>query len=333
MLAQTIDTSMSDTPASKFHLYHEDVLQALDRISDNSIDLVLTSPPYNIGKAYEKSDRRTVKEYQDWCADIIHRLDKKIKDTGTVCWQVGNYVDSNTVLPLDYLIYPIFAELGYKLRNRIIWQFNFGLHARQRLSGRYETLLWLTKSDDYVFNLEAVRVPQLYPGKRHSSTKGIEKAGRLSGNPKGKNPSDYWEFSGERFFRNDAVWQLPNVKANHLEHTSHPCQFPVELAERCVLAFTNDGDSVLDPFIGSGTTAVAALARGRNAIGIDRDADYIALAKSRIDALRRGDLPVRKAGMGVRRPRPTEKVAQVPEDWNGERDGSPDEKKEIEEKA
>ena len=126
-------------------------------------------------------------EYLEWLEPIVKKLCSKIRPGGSVCWQVGNFVKDGEVFPLDYFFYKMFIDQGLKLRNRIIWQFNFGLHASKRLSGRYETLLWFTKSDNYTFNLDPIRIPQLYPGKRHSKRKG-ERAGQISGNPLGKNP-------------------------------------------------------------------------------------------------------------------------------------------------
>lgn len=307
---------MEQLQNSSLQLLNCDVIDGIDSIDNKSIDLVLTSPPYNINKPYEREDKRSLEEYADWCREIIERLDQKVTDQGAICWQVGNFVKNNSVLPLDYVVYPIFADLGFRLRNRIVWQFNFGLNAERRLSGRYETLLWFTKSDKYTFNLDDIRIEQLYPGKKHSGKKGKELAGRPSGNPKGKNPSDHWIFSGRRYFEEDLVWQLPNVKANHPELTEHPCQFPVELAERCVFAFTDPGDTILDPFIGSGTTAIAGLPRGRNVIGIDRDQRYIELAKERIEALKNGTLKVRPSGKEVRRPSAGEAVSKVPVEWS-----------------
>jgi DNA modification methylase len=225
-------------------------------------------------------------------------------------------VSDGEVFPLDYYFYNMFLGQKFKLRNRIIWKFNFGLHATKRLSGRYETLLWFTKSDDYLFNLDPIRVPQLYPGKRHSSKKGEEKAGKPSGNPLGKNPSDFWTFSAEDCFNENPIWEIPNVKANHPEQTIHPCQFPHELAERCVLAFSSADDVVLDPFVGAGTSVVAAIKAGRGAIGIDRDEDYVNLTHQRVKALRTGELELRRSGKEVRKPLATEKVGRVPEEWS-----------------
>lgn len=291
-----------------------DALESLELVFDESVQLVVTSPPYNVGKEYERDKVMSLDDYLAWLEPIVEKLCKKVRPGGSVCWQVGNFVRAGEVFPLDYFFYKMFIDQGLKLRNRIIWRFNFGLHASKRFSGRYETLLWFTKSDEYTFNLDPVRVPQLYPGKRHASTKG-DKAGQPSGNPLGKNPSDVWTFSADDFFKSNPVWDIPNVKANHPEKTAHPCQFPHELVERCVLAFSNMDDLVLDPFVGTGTTAIAAIKAGRQAVGIDKCPEYIALAQSRIDELRAGRLPLRKSGKPVRAPDIRDAVARVPTEW------------------
>jgi DNA modification methylase len=175
-------------------------------------------------------------------------------------------------------------------------------------------MLWFTKSDSYKFNLDAVRVPQLYPGKRHSKRR-KDLAGKPSGNPLGKNPSDYWEFSAVKHFAEAAIWDLPNVKANHPEKTIHPCQFPIELVERCILAFTDPGDCVLDPFVGTGTSIVAALKHERRAVGVDKDKAYLDIARRRIADLRKGALKMRPPGKPIPRPNQRDKVAQLPAEW------------------
>lgn len=294
-----------------------DSLDGLDDIDDGSCGLVITSPPYNIGKEYEKPHRRSLDEYLDWLRPIIKKIAEKVAQDGHICWQVGNYVNKSEVFPLDYFFYEIISSLGFKLRNRIIWHFNFGLHAKKRFSGRYETVLWFSRSDQYFFNLEPVLVPQLYPGKRHSKARG-NKAGRPSGNPKGKNPSDFWTFSPRQAFLDDPIWEFPNVKANHPEKTIHPCQFPSELAERCVLALTRVGDCVLDPFAGTGTSIIAAAMHGRRGIGIDKSQEYIDLAQERLQKLYRGELKTRPLGKPVRTPKEGERVSTRPEEWQVE---------------
>lgn len=296
-------------------LIHDDAAKALNSVENGEVSLVLTSPPYNIGKEYERDSKMSLQQYLEWLRPIAESLCLKLSESGSLCWQTGNFVENGVVFPLDFFFYDMFSKMGLKLRNRIIWRFNFGLHATKRFSGRYETLLWFTKSDAYTFNLDPIRVPQLYPGKKHSSAKGEGKAGKFSGNPKGKNPADFWTFSAEDAFLTDPVWDLPNVKANHPEKTIHPCQFPHELAERCVLAFTQPGDLILDPFLGAGTTAIAAIKAGRRVIGVDKDIRYITLARQRLDELNSGELALRRSGQAVREPKFGEAVATIPEEW------------------
>jgi len=294
--------------AADIIIINNDVLTALQRIPDNSINLIISSPPYNIGKKYEH--QMSLDDYLKWQSAIIAELHRILSNTGSLCWQIGNYVDRGEIFPLDIYFYPLFKSCGLKLRNRIIWHFNHGLHASKRLSGRYETLLWFTKSDHYIFNLDPIRVPAKYPGKTHY--KG-HKRGQLSGNPLGKNPSDFWDFLQSQW--DDAVWEIPNVKSNHPEKTEHPCQFPIELVERCVLAMTHPGDWVLDPFAGVGSASIAALKNGRKSVGLERDAHYCAIAEDRIRRFSSGTLKLRPMGKPVHQPTGREKTAQRPPEW------------------
>ena len=257
-----------------------DCRDLLKKIPDNSIQLVVTSPPYNIGKEYEQ--RLDLAKYVAQQAQIISECVRVLRPEGSLCWQVGNYVEDGSIVPLDALLYPVFAGLGMKMRNRIVWHFEHGLHCSRRLSGRYETVNWFTKSDRYVFNMDPIRVPQQYPGKKYF--KG-PKAGQYSCNPLGKNPGD--------------VWTIPNVKSNHVEKTDHPCQFPVELIERLILALTNEGDWILDPFLGTGTTVAAAVRRNRRGVGAETVQSYRSLARDRVSAAAEGTLPVRPMGRPV----------------------------------
>ncbi len=227
---------------------------------------------------------------------------------GSICWQVGNYVEDGEVFPLDILYYALFKEKGLKLRNRIVWRYNHGLHMSRRFSGRYETILWFTKSDDYLFNLDLVRIPSKYPGKRNY--KGPNK-GKPSGNPLGKNPADIWEIVAEQW--QEEIWEIPQVKAAHPEKTVHPAQYPIELVERCVLALTQEEDWVLDPYCGVGSSLIAGLKQGRKVIGCDKEADYIGIAKERIKAFYQGNLPMRPIERELYAPQG--KVSKVPEEW------------------
>ena len=247
----------------------EDNLSFMGRFPDACFKLIVTSPPYNLGKEYES--RIGLKEYLEVQTKVIRECVRLLKPNGSICWQVGNYVDKGEIIPLDAVLYSLFRSLGLKLRNRIIWHFGHGLHCTRRLSGRYETINWWTKSEHYTWNLDPIRIPQKYPNKKHF--KGPN-AGTLSGNPKGKNPGD--------------VWIFPNVKSNHVEKTIHPCQYPVELVERLVLSMTNKGDSIFDPYVGVGSTVIGALMHGRRGYGCDIVPEYIEIAKERIEQIGKG---------------------------------------------
>jgi adenine-specific DNA-methyltransferase len=285
---QSVKLTTKFDPDASGVLFTGDCLELLKTIPDNVVQLVVTSPPYNLGKVYES--RIDLAEYLGQQRRVIEECVRVTSKKGSICWQVGNYVDNGEIIPLDLKLYPIFEGLGLRLRNRIVWHFGHGLHASKRFSGRYEVILWFTRSNDYTFKLDAVRVPPKYPNKKHF--KG-PKAGQLSCNPLGKNPTD--------------VWNIPNVKANHVEKTEHPCQFPVELIERLVLAMTDENDWVLDPFMGVGSAAIAALMHGRKAIGAEINAEYVATARKRLQAAAKGLLRIRPMDRAVYDPAANER--------------------------
>lgn len=257
-----------------------DNLEFMRPLPSESMKLVVTSPPYNIGKAYE--EKSPLGDYIREQAKTIAECIRLLHPEGSLCWQVGNHVQNGEIFPLDIELYHVFKKHGLKLRNRIVWHFEHGLHCSKRLSGRYETILWFTKTDSYTFNLDPIRQPPKYPGKKYF--KG-PKVGQFSCNPKGKNPGD--------------VWVFPNVKNNHVEKTIHPCQFPVELVERLVLALTNEGDAVFDPYMGVGTSVVAALKHSRVGFGCDIVDEYVKISWDRVEALKAGSLRTRPMGKPV----------------------------------
>lgn len=290
-------------------IYHGDSLELLKKLPNNSVNMIITSPPYCMGKEYEDltdDEKSFIEKHKIILPEVIRIL----KKGGSLCWQIGYHVKHAEIIPLDVLVYNIIMELNgkflktekMKLRNRIVWTFGHGLHSQKRLSGRHETILWFTKGDEYTFNLDDIRVPQKYPGKTHY--KG-EKKGKISGNPNGKNPSDVWNELVED------VWNIPNVKSNHLEKTAHPCQFPSTIPIRLVKALTNIGDTVMDPFMGSGTSAIASIITNRNFIGGELNNDYFEITKQRISDTLNGEIRLRE-DKPVYQPTGREKVAIKP---------------------
>jgi adenine-specific DNA-methyltransferase len=269
--------------SARIVLYPGDCLDLLRHIPNETVQLVVASPLYNIGREYER--KLALESYLEQRAAVIRECARYLSPRGSICRQVGNYVDEGEIIPLDALLYPTCKRLGLRMRNRIIWHCEHGLHCSRRFSGRYETIVWFTKSKDYLSNLDPARIPQKYPGKK--SFKGPN-AGKYSCNPLGKNPGD--------------LWIIPNVKSNHVEKTDHPCEFPVELIECPVVSMTHEGDWVLDPFLGTGTTIIAALRRQRRGTGAEIVSQYVQLARQRIE----------RELLGILRPRPMNRPVYRP---------------------
>ena len=296
-----------------------DCLEFMRTLPDHSIKLIITSPPYNIGKNYEHC--KTLEEYLSGMEPIIAEMYRILAEDGSICWEVGNYVSKgkgkgakSEVFPLDIYYYSLFKKYNLQLRNRIIWHFEHGLQCSDRLSGRYESILWFTKSDKYTFNLDAIRKQYKYPGKKQY--KG-DKKGQYSGNILGKNPSDLWQADVKQLLDDweKQIWDIPNVKSNHVEKVDHPCQFPIELVERCVLALTNEGDIVFDPFAGVASTLLAALKNFRRAYGTELIENYITQGLERIQLLREDKLSTRRIGQTVYNPEDSGKLSRLPDEF------------------
>jgi adenine-specific DNA-methyltransferase len=282
-------------------LFEGDCLSLLKAMGDSSVDLTVTSPPYCIGKAYE-SESTTTADFIKTQKEILPEVVRITKDGGSICWQTGYHVTDGTAFPLDFAIYEILRDIpSVQLRNRIIWSFGHGLNSSTRFSGRHEVVLWFTKGKSHQFNLDDIRVPQKYPGKRHY--KG-ENKGMLSGNPLGKNPGD--------------VWEMPNVNANHIEKTGHPCQFPVALAQRLIRALSPINGIVFDPFMGSGSTGVAAVLEKRRFLGAEIFPAYMSLAIERVGSAENGTIRVRDLDKPIYVPNPNSAVAKRPEHFLAE---------------
>ena len=295
IISKIISEHSFDITATQLFLM--DTEKFLDSLPNEQIfDLVVTSPPYNIGKEYEQ--QVPLEQYIAWQRRIIEKIYiPRLKDTGSICWQVGNYVENGSITPLDIELAPIFKDLGYHLRNRIIWHFGHGLHNKNRFSGRYEVIMWYTKSNTYTFNLDDVRIPAKYPSKR--SYRG-ENKGKLSCNRLGKNPED--------------VWHVPNVKGNHVEKTTHPCQFPVGLIERLILGLTNENDLVFDPFSGVASSGVAALLHNRRFWGCEFIPNYITIGQERLEKTISGEIRYRPYNKPIYDAK-SSSLSRVPDEW------------------
>ena len=273
------------SPTADCAILRSDWRDLLDQLPADSLDLTVTSPPYFLGKSYDTS--RDIRDFIEEQRSVIPRVIDATRPGGNICWQVGYHVKrGGTLTPLDFLVHSIFSESPHvRLRNRLIWTFDSGPHGNRRLSGRHEIVLWYSKGDDYYFNVDPIRVPQKYPGKRHH--KG-QRRGELSGNPRGKNPGD--------------VWPIPNVKAGSVEKTLHPCQFPIGLVQGLILALCPPGALVLDPYLGSGSTAVACVLEKRRFVGTEIHETFYDLALERVRAAIDGRLRYRPYGRPIQPP-------------------------------
>ncbi|MBL4617540.1 MAG: site-specific DNA-methyltransferase [Robiginitomaculum sp.] len=248
-------------------IYSGDCLHLLDKVDPASIPLTVTSPPYNIGKEYEKILKTD--DYVTWSSEWISKIHRITSENGAFWLNLG-YIPLDgkaKAIPLPYLIWQ---HVPFFLIQEVIWNYAAGVAGRLFFSPRNEKFLWYVKdSENYTFNLDDVRDPNVkYPNQK--------KNGKLKCNPLGKNPTD--------------VWQIAKVTSgknrSSKERTAHPAQFPIELVKRIILASSNTGDIVLDPFLGSGSTLEAAIRTGREAVGIDIEPQYLEIAIDRIKKVR-----------------------------------------------
>jgi adenine-specific DNA-methyltransferase len=244
-------------------IYRGDCMEMMSKLPDGIIDLTVTSPPYNIGKAYESP--MAIEDYLVWCEKWIAEIYRLTSPTGAFWLNLG-YFDvphRAKALPIAYMLW---SRIPFYIIQEIVWNYGAGVAGRRFFSPRNEKFLWCVKNPDhYVFNLDDVRDPDVkYPNQK--------KNGKLKCNPLGKNPSD--------------VWQFPKVTSGtdraSKERTEHPAQFPVAVIDRIVRASSNEGDLVLDPFLGSGTTAEVCLSTNRKSIGLEIRVDYVQLAEQRL---------------------------------------------------
>lgn len=231
-----------------------DSRQVLKTIPDNSVQLAVTSPPYNIGKPYGKyRDKISLDEWEKLISEITKETYRILKPNGAFFMNLSPVPmgPDKEIYPLPYLGWQIIKNNGFYLRNMITWTFNNMQNCTNRLSGRYENIIWAVKNlQDYIFNLDAIRVPFLSQNDK-----------RLEGKS-GRNPTDVWYF--------DRVNNMTKKKLG----LTHPTIYPLPMIIRIIKMASNPGDMILDMFAGSGTTMVAAKILDRNAIGIDIDGRY-----------------------------------------------------------
>jgi len=251
-----------------------DCVETLTNMPIKTVNTIVTSPPYNLNKKYGKyNDNCTFEEWEKLIDGVAKSAFKVLKDDGSFLLNVSPIPDKKTkeIVPLDAIAYYVFKRNGYALRNSIIWHFNNMQNCVNRLSGRWEAILWFVKDiDNYQFNLEEIRIPYITKNDK-----------RLVGGV-GRNPTDTWNFDipESDFWYFDRV---NNMTKSKLKIEEHPCIFPVPMIERIIKMTTKKGEVVLDPFLGSGTTLVAAQNLNRIGLGIELDEKFVPIIKQRVE--------------------------------------------------
>ena len=249
-------------------LFNVDSLEAMRHLPREIFDLTVTSPPYNIGKEYETP--LPLRDYIEWNVTWITQVHRLCKPDAALWLNLG-YIEvpgRGRAVPIPYLLWE---RIPFFLLQEVVWNYGAGVATKRMFSPRNEKFLWLIKSpDNYTFNLDDVRDPDVkYPNQK--------KNGKIRVNRKGKNPTDVWQFP-----KVTTGQGLTGQRASP-ERTKHPAQFPVAVIDRIVKACSNPEGLVFDPFIGSGTTAEAAIRNGRKSVGFEIKADYIEIAVERIE--------------------------------------------------
>lgn len=227
-------------------LFHGRAEFVLPLLPDNSVDMVFADPPYNIGYKYDNyNDELPVKKYMALARCFLRNCARVVRPGGAVWVMCHSTYFAHFELAI--------ADVGLYTINRVIWRYTFGQNQRDRFTPSWVPLFYAVKPplDLRVFNVDDIRV---------QSARQRLKDKRA--NPDGKVPDDVWD-------------DIPRLVGNAKERVGHPCQLPLEVVRRAVLACTDPGDTVLDPFLGSGTTAVVCIETGRKCLGVELSANYL----------------------------------------------------------
>ena len=236
---------------NKLDIIQGDALLEKQKIKNNSVDLIITDPPYNLGKDYGNNiDLKEFEEYLEFSEKWIKECIRVLKPHGTIYIFMG-------VRFISYIYEILERKHNLHFNSWITWFYTQGIGKTKGFSPRHDDILMFTKSKKFTFNLDDIRVPQKYY--------------REKNNMRGANPGNVWEFSHVHYCQEN--------------RQNHPTQKPEGIIERMILASTNEGDTVLDPFSGSGTTLRVCQQLNRNGIGIEINPEYIEMTKHRLNQI------------------------------------------------
>ena len=241
-----------------------DSLNAMEFMPEASIDLMIVDPPYNLTKNYagRTFKKRDFDEYCAWLDEWLMKSDRLLKPNASI------YICSDWQTSIAV---PLIAQKYFILRNRISWEREKGRASSKNWKNCLEDIWFFTKGNDYTFNLDKVKMQrQVIAPYREKSGKPKDWTEENGQKVRLTAPSNCWTDITIPF------WSMP-------ENTSHPTQKPEKLIAKLILASSNEGDVVFDPFVGSGTTAVTAKKLKRKYIGIEREKKYVALALKRLE--------------------------------------------------
>ena len=240
-----------------------DSIEIMKQIPDDSIDLIFADPPYNIGIKYDNyNDNLNQKEYLEWVDKWLNEIIRILKKTGSVYIAINDENAAEIVLKLK--------NKGLFMRNWIIWYYTFGEHQSNKFTRSHIHILYFVKDKNrFTFNADNIRITSVR-----------QKIGDKRANPKGRIPDDVW------YDNLDDVWKISRIAGTFKERVKNfPCQMPIKLLERIILASSNENDIVLDPFAGSGTTLVVAKKYNRKYIGIEISEKYVEIIQKRLNSL------------------------------------------------
>ncbi len=240
-----------------------DMFSVLRLLPEKSVDLIIADPPYNISKTFGKTTfvKKGVEEYEEYTRTWLSAVAPLLKENGSI------YVCCDWESSL--IIGRVLGEL-FCVRNRITWQREKGRGAKSNWKNGMEDIWFATKGEEYTFHLDAVKMRRKVRAPYRED--GVPKDWQETEDGKFRDtcPSNFWDDITIPF------WSMP-------ENTAHPTQKPEKLIAKLILASANEGDIVLDPFLGSGTTSVVAKKLGRHYIGIEAEPQYCIWAEQRLE--------------------------------------------------